>query len=704
MALMSSSTNHKATAAAAALGPGWEAEQWKVLESAVSTITEGGEIVGSREELYRRAEDLCVEGFGEALYERVARALYAGATAKARSVREKDEVLGSVAAAWQAHAAQTKAIRSIFRYLDRTSTGVVGLWEAGTAAFRAALEAEPGLEAGVIEALREACRPGRDDEAPGAARDACRMLSELGAYGDFEKLALRDFRDFYAAEGRRLGVDDPDAARNARKYVDATYERLRSAERAVDSFLDPGTRAPLVATLEEYLVAPHAARICRASYGALVDASDLDTLERLDALAGRVGASDAVREATRHYALERASRILLRAEGGDPRELLDLHARLSKLCVERLDGSSWAGAVLKDAFEEAVNDERVAASFAEALATAFGRIVADEKSIDSFMLLFGFTRSKDVFEAFYRRELATRLLERETSRLRKGSSHLEGERRVIKKLEAECGASYVSKIEGMCKDVDLAKTVASDYSKLEEKAPDLHPTVLTTGYWPAYPRTALVLPAELSKLKTHFQDFYASRFRGRRLAWHHDLERCVVRVFYEDARKELDASMAQTVVLLCFNRATYASLDDLRRATRLDADDLDRVLASLSTPKLRVLVQQDVDSIRANPAFSHKSYLVKLPNPRAPDKLANVDRAKVVDAVARDRQYSIDAAIVRVMKARKTLPHHQLVADLLARLKHPATPAEIKKRIESLIDREYIERDPHNSHSYTYLA
>ena len=37
-------------------------------------------------------------------------------------------------------------------------------------------------------------------------------------------------------------------------------------------------------------------------------------------------------------------------------------------------------------------------------------------------------------------------------------------------------------------------------------------------------------------------------------------------------------------------------------------------------------------------------------------------------------------------------------------LKFPIKPADLKKRIESLIDREYLERDKNNPQIYNYLA
>lgn len=61
--------------------------------------------------------------------------------------------------------------------------------------------------------------------------------------------------------------------------------------------------------------------------------------------------------------------------------------------------------------------------------------------------------------------------------------------------------------------------------------------------------------------------------------------------------------------------------------------------------------------------------------------------------VLQDRQYQIDAALVRIMKTRKTLSHKLLVAEALQQLKFPLKAADLKKRIESLIDREYLARD-----------
>ncbi len=54
----------------------------------------------------------------------------------------------------------------------------------------------------------------------------------------------------------------------------------------------------------------------------------------------------------------------------------------------------------------------------------------------------------------------------------------------------------------------------------------------------------------------------------------------------------------------------------------------------------------------------------------------------------------MEAAIVRVMKARKTMHYAELIAEVTQQLssRFNPQPTQLKKRIESLIEREYIER------------
>ena len=68
------------------------------------------------------------------------------------------------------------------------------------------------------------------------------------------------------------------------------------------------------------------------------------------------------------------------------------------------------------------------------------------------------------------------------------------------------------------------------------------------------------------------------------------------------------------------------------------------------------------------------------------------------------RQFIIDAVIVRVMKARKNEKHHQLMEDISRQISlFIPDDSMIMLRIESLIEREFIKRDDKDILKYVYL-
>ena len=82
-----------------------------------------------------------------------------------------------------------------------------------------------------------------------------------------------------------------------------------------------------------------------------------------------------------------------------------------------------------------------------------------EDLLDRVIVLFRFVHGKDVFEAFYKRDLAKRLLLGKTT-------SLDSEKSMISKLKAECGSQFTNKLEGMFKDVDLSKDIMAAFSEV----------------------------------------------------------------------------------------------------------------------------------------------------------------------------------------------------------------------------------------------
>lgn len=60
------------------------------------------------------------------------------------------------------------------------------------------------------------------------------------------------------------------------------------------------------------------------------------------------------------------------------------------------------------------------------------------------------------------------------------------------------------------------------------------------------------------------------------------------------------------------------------------------------------------------------------------------EQVSTTERVFQDRQYQIDAAVVRIMKMRKTLSHNLLVSELYNQLKFPVKVTYVKGELLSV--------------------
>lgn len=106
-----------------------------------------------------------------------------------------------------------------------------------------------------------------------------------------------------------------------------------------------------------------------------------------------------------------------------------------------------------------------------------------------------------------------------------------------------------------------------------------------------------------------------------------------------------------------------------------------------------------------NDSFTSKLHRVKIQAVTAKGE-SEPERRETRTKVDEDRKHEIEAAIVRVMKARKQMQHAALVAEVTEQLKSRFLPSPviIKKRIEGLIERDYLARAPDDRKMYTYIA
>ncbi|XP_052215460.1 cullin-4A-like isoform X2 [Dreissena polymorpha] len=324
-----------------------------------------------------------------------------------------------------------------------------------------------------------------------------------------------------------------------------------------------------------------------------------------------------------------------------------------------------------------------------------------------FNLSFTWAPSQDVFEAFYKKDLAKRLLVGK-------SASVDAEKSMLSKLKQECGSGFTVKLEHMFKDMELSKDIMLAFKQsmqCEKHGTGIELTVniLTMGYWPTYTPMEVHLPAEMVKLQEVFKKFYLEKHSGRKLQWQPTLSHCVLKACFSGGKKELKLSLFQTLCLLLFNEGDMFSFEDIKTATAIEDTELRRTLQSLACGKAKVLLKapksKDVearDKFKFNDDFKHKLYRIKINQIQM--KETQEENVSTTERVFQDRQYQVDAAIVRIMQTRKSLTHNLLISELFNQLKFPVKPADLKKRIESLIDRDYMERDKDNPNSYNYVA
>lgn len=330
-------------------------------------------------------------------------------------------------------------------------------------------------------------------------------------------------------------------------------------------------------------------------------------------------------------------------------------------------------------------------------------------ALEHVVRLFNYLTDKDLFSEFYRKRLASRLLQQR-------SASTDAEKAMIGKLKMRCGAQFTSKLEGMMNDMENGgdeSTAFADFVRDHAISLPCEFTVqtLTSGFWPSYPSDEVRLPAVMANCIEHFQAYYNTKTNNRKLRWLHGLGAVTVGGRFGRHRTDLVASAVQAALLMLFNEATELTVAQIMQHSGLDADNLKRQLRSMASGQFKILLKRPSEGyapdhrMRVNLNFTSPQRRIRLP--AATNKaVAGRDRAAAAESVGEDRKHAIEAGIVRVMKARKTLTHQQLIAEVTQQLMQYFQPdvKAIKKRIEDLIAREYLERDADKSNVYHYLA
>ncbi|NWY34047.1 CUL4B protein, partial [Pheucticus melanocephalus] len=698
-------------------------ETWQKLKEAVEAIQNSTSIKYNLEELYQAVENLCSYKISANLYKQLKQICEDHIKAQIHQFREYPFLvlfLKKIDKCWQDHCRQMIMIRSIFLFLDRTyvlqNSMLPSIWDMGLELFRTHIISDQKVQNKTIDGILLLIERERNGEAIDRSllRSLLSMLSDLQIYQDsFEHRFLEETNRLYAAEGQRLMQE-----REVPEYLHHVNKRLEEEADRIITYLDQSTQKPLIATVEKQLLGEHLTAILQKGLNHLLDENRIQDLSLLYQLFSRVrGGVQVLLQHWIEYIKAFGSTIVINPEKDKTmvQELLDFKDKVDHIIdVCFLKNEKFVNA-MKEAFETFINKRpnkpaELIAKYVDSKLRAGNKEATDEeleKMLDKIMIIFRFIYGKDVFEAFYKKDLAKRLLVGK-------SASVDAEKSMLSKLKHECGAAFTSKLEGMFKDMELSKDIMIQFKQYmqNQNVPgniELTVNILTMGYWPTYVPMEVHLPPEMVKLQEIFKTFYLGKHSGRKLQWQSTLGHCVLKAEFKEGKKELQVSLFQTLVLLMFNEGEEFSLEEIKQATGIEDGELRRTLQSLACGKARVLTKnpkgkdvEDGDKFTCNDDFRHKLFRIKINQIQMKETVE--EQASTTERVFQDRQYQIDAAIVRIMKMRKTLSHNLLVSEVYNQLKFPVKPADLKKRIESLIDRDYMERDKENPNQYNYIA
>ncbi|XP_062982223.1 cullin-4A [Elgaria multicarinata webbii] len=706
------------------LADNYTRDTWQKLHEAVRAIQSSTSIKYNLEELYQAVENVCSYKASPTLYRQLRQVCEDHVKAQILQFREDslDNLLflKKINKCWQDHCRQMIMIRSIFLFLDRTyvlqNSMLPSIWDMGLELFRNHVISDKLVQTKTIDGILILIERERNGEAVDRSllRSLLSMLSDLQVYKDsFEQRFLEDTNRLYTAEGQRLMQE-----REIPEYLHHVNKRLEEEADRVVTYLDHSTQKPLIACVERQLLGEHLTAILQKGLDNLLDENRIADLTQMCQLFSRVkSGQQLLLQFWSEYIKNFGTSIVVNPEKDKDmvQELLDFKDKVDHIIEVCFQKNEKCINLMKESFETFINKRpnkpaELIAKHVDSKLRAGNKEATDEeleRILDKIMIIFRFIHGKDVFEAFYKKDLAKRLLVGK-------SASVDAEKSMLSKLKHECGAAFTSKLEGMFKDMELSKDIMIQFKQYMQNQSDpgnidLTVNILTMGYWPTYMPMDVLLPPEMVKLQEVFKTFYLGKHSGRKLQWQTSLGHAVLKAEFKEGKKEFQVSLFQTLVLLMFNEGDEFAFEEIKMATLIEDSELKRTLQSLACGKARVLNKsprskdvEDGDKFTFNGDFKHKLFRIKINQIQMKETVE--EQVSTTERVFQDRQYQIDAAIVRIMKMRKTLGHNLLVSELYNQLKFPVKPGDLKKRIESLIDRDYMERDKDNPNQYHYVA
>ncbi|KAF9557422.1 Cullin-domain-containing protein [Agrocybe pediades] len=715
--------------------------------------------------LYSGVKQLVAENLKELATTVIIPAFPTGTNDPTMQSAEEEVLLRELRKVWDDHKSNMFRLGQILKYMDRVHTKAANVpttHEMGLSLFLEHI-IQPPIKGHVVNAILKQIRHERDHITinRSTVRQCVDVFLSL-AYDntgttiykrDLEPLFLEESKIFYENEGRHL-VDSCDAP----EFLRLVEDRFIEEESRTDHYLTSQTKQPLLQILEDNLLTPHLSSVIskeNSGLDVMVDKTQYKDLSRLFRLCSKVPTGlPTLKSALKASIVRRGKEInqtalgedfgdqddkdnsagqkdvkgkgkaVAKSSGIEPavkwvQDVLDLKTKFDTVWKDSFNSDRDIESTLNEAFGTFVNMNDKCSEFISLFIDDHlkrglkGKTEVEVDAIlDKTIVIFRFILEKDVFEKYYKGHLAKRLLQNR-------SVSDDAERGMLAKLKVESGVQFTQKMEGMFNDMKISADTTRDYleyvSKTTAPVIELNVTVMTSNAWPmTHSASPCSLPPVMEKACKSFEQFYLSRHSGRRLTWQHSLGNADVHVQFKARAHELNVATFALVILLLFEDVgddDVLSYSDIKEATQIEERELKRHLQSLACAKFKILKKhpagRDVnsdDTFSFNNDFSCPMKKIKIGTISSKTENSE-ERKETRDRIEEERKHQMEACIVRIMKNRKHMTHNDLVNEVISQLssKFSPEPSAIKKRIEHLIDRDYLERCE-DRRSYNYLA
>ena len=434
--------------------------------------------------------------------------------------------------------------------------------------------------------------------------------STLEVYKErFEAPYLEATKKYYQNESKQFL-----AVNSVVDYMKKAEARLDEEKEHVPVYLLNEIMSPLMKTCENALISEHSP-LLRDEFQNLLDNDRVEDLARMYNLLARVPEGlDPLRQRfethVRKAGLMAVEKVAADGDNLEPKiyveALLEVHTQYQDLVNKAFKGESEFVRSLDNACREFVNRNKVCKSGStrspELLAKYTDTLLKKstknteeedmEKQLSQIMTVFKYIEDKDVFQKFYSRMLAKRLVNI-------SSVSEDAETSMISKLKEACGFEYTNKLQRMFQDIQISKDLNSSYrdwqnqrwdEEQKKNAVDASFQILGTGFWPLQPPSTAFLPPQIvSKTCERFNNFYTNKHQGRKLTWLWNLCKGEVKANYIRLGKSpyhFSVSTFQMAVLLLFNEQDSVSYDEIVAGTALVKETLDPSIAILVKAKI----------------------------------------------------------------------------------------------------------------------